>query len=359
MARRRTTKAKATEAPSDFITELVDELVKEGGPGTAQILGGDGLKIAVRGLISTRIVSLDRAIGRAGIPLGRLTIIHGPESSGKTTLALMLVAECQAMGGVVVYIDVEYKLDPEYAATLGVDLDRLVISQPPYLERVFAIIEKATLRARALRSKTGKRVPILIVLDSMNAAISKVQFEGDWDDADSYAPQARVYSQKLPKIIPIISKEDVAVLFISQIREKIGITFGNKDKVAGGKAPKFYASLMLDVGNMGKIKGEGADDDEKASKAFRTGQRTRVIVRKNQIAPPFKEAEFDIVYGKGVDLVGDIFDIAVAEGAIEKSGSWYSVGGKRLGQGKDNAKRNLTERDLLAGVCEAIGVKAP
>lgn len=345
--RRRTPKKEAFN-----VTGLIDSIVEDAGPGTAMLLSGGGLEIEIRGVISTRIAALDRAIGRGGVPLGRLTIIHGPESSGKTTLALHLVAECQAMGGIVLYIDKEYKLDPRYAADLGVDLGRLVISQPPYLEKVFAITEKAVVMAQEHRSRTGDRVPILIVLDSMNAAITKTQFEGDWDDSDSYGPMARVFSQKLPKIIPIIAREDVALVFISQIREKIGISFGNKDKIAGGKAPKFYSSLIMDIGNMGRIK-------EEDGKGKAPGQKSRVIVRKNQIAPPFLEAEFDIVYGSGADRIGSVVDVAVADGVIDKSGAWYSFNGKRLGHGRDAAKTSLAGSDMLADVCKAIGVKAP
>lgn len=355
MTRKR--RSKAGPKPEAFdVTGLVDAIVKEAGTGTAMLLSGGGMEIEIRGVISTRIPALDRAIGRGGVPLGRLTIIHGPESSGKTTLALHIVAECQAMGGIVIYIDKEYKLDPAYAKALDVDLDRLVISQPPYLEKVFAITEKAVIMAQEYRARTKVRVPILIVLDSMNAAITKSQFEGDWDDSESYGPMARVFSQKLPKLIPIVSREDVALVFISQIREKIGITFGNKDKIAGGKAPKFYSSLIMDIGNMGRIKGKGEDGED--SKEI-TGQKSRVIVRKNQIAPPFKEAEFDILYGEGADRIGSVLDIAVADGVVEKSGSWYSFEGKRLGQGRPAAKVNLAARGLLADVCAAIGVKAP
>jgi len=326
-----------------FLTEMVDALVEKGGEGSAQLLGSDCLALKIRGVLSTQCPTIDAAIGRGGVPLGRLTIIHGPESSGKTTLALHLVAECQRRGGVALYIDKEYKLDPDYAQAIGVDTKSLVISQPAYLEKVFEICEAACNMAGRHREATGERVPILIILDSMNAAISKEMFQDGWDD-QSMGSVARVYSQKLPKLMALISKEDVALVFISQVREKIGILYGNKETTAGGRAPKFYASLVMEVRRTGSIKEEKEDA---------TGNKCEVYVGKNQIAPPFKRAAFDVVYGLGIDYTAALMSRAEALKIIERTGSWYSVDGEKIGNGLAAAKATLAKTPALLKAIEA------
>jgi len=306
-----------------------------GGEGTAQLLGSKGLAIKIRGVLSTQCPAVDVAIGRGGIPLARLTILTGPEGCGKTTLALHLVAECQRQGGIAVYNDAEYKLDPDYAKKLGVNLDELMIIQPPYLERVFAVIETTVESAREMRIKMKRRIPILIVLDSMNAAISKAAYEGDWEQ-QQMADVARIYSQKLPKLIPLVSREDVALVFISQVREKIGVMFGDKEDTAGGRAPRFYASLIINV------KRVGSETDPKTN--IRMCDHNQAYIAKNQIAPPFRKAEFDIVYGKGVDYFASLIKVAVAKGLVKQNGQWYVWNGHKYGPGIKKAARILAQK---------------
>jgi len=339
-------KGSTPSGDSSMITALVDGIVKEFGAGKAQKFSDGGLKIALKGTISTQCPTIDAAIGRAGIPLGRLTIIQGPEAGGKTTLALHLVAECQRMGGVAAYIDAEYKLDPEYAAAIGVDMDRVAIFYPDHLEQAFSMMEKITAIAKKRREETGKAVPVLLVLDSMNAALSKAELEGDWDD-QHYAPQARVFSQNLKKIIPIVSKENVALVFISQIRQKIGVVFGNDEKTAGGNAPRFYASLMIDIRRIGSVK-EGDDI---------AGSRCKAKMTKNQIAAPFKTAEFEIHYGRGIDAELALIELAVERGIVEKAGAWYSFDGERIGQGKAKAADFLREHPKTFARIKAKAIK--
>jgi len=310
-----------------LLTEVLDELKGQDG---AQLLGSEDLSIKIKGVISTGCPSVDAAIGRGGIPRSRLTILHGQEGSGKTTLALHIVASCQQMGGIVVYIDKEYKLDPEYAAALGVNLDKVIIMQPSYLERVFQVIEQIIDKASEHRKKTGQSTPILVVLDSMNAAISKSQFDGTWDDKH-YAPQARVFSELMPKLMPKVSHEDVALLFISQIRKKIGVMFGSDEEICGGWAPKFYASLIMGITKLSATK----EDGEKVS------NRIRVECFKNQIYPPFKRAECEIVYGKGIDKERSLLWITEQKGIVQKNGAWYKYGKNKLGQGAAAAATNL------------------
>jgi len=317
---------------------LLNEVLESIGEG-AQLLGSEGLAIKVRGVISTQCVSIDAAIGRGGIPLGRLTILHGAEGSGKTTLALHIVAECQRQNGVAIYMDKEYKLDPDYARSgIGVDTSRLIIVQPPYLERVFDNCHKIIQKAAAHRTKTGKRVPILIVLDSMNAAITKAEFEGEWEDKHM-AQSARAFSQLLPKLMPQVHKEDVALLFISQIRQKFNVMFGNADEVAGGNAPKHWASLILKVTRLGANK----EGDEKVS------NKIRVECVKNQIAPPFKKAECDIVYGHGIDKESSLIWLAEKNGVIKRSGSTYTYADLKIAIGiKALAKKLKEDRKLFS-----------
>jgi len=340
----KSTKSKKTKKDARFSdfhgSPLSTENIKELLGGMRKDLGGEGVMLAdgedldveIRGVISTQCATLDHAIGRKGVPLGRLTILHGPEGCGKTTAALHICAEVQRIGGIAIFLDKEYKLDIDYAVALGIDRSRLFINQPNTLEEVFKYIEVAIAHAAKLRVKTGKRVPVVVVLDSMNAAITKAQFEGEWDD-HHMAPQARCYSQNLPKLMPIVYKEDVALVWISQIRQKMNVSFGNDEEIAGGKAPRFYASLIISIRRTGAVK----KDDE----AF--GNRTMALVQKNQIAPPFRKAEFVIKYGHGIDNERSILELGLKLDVVEKSGAWYSFRDDRLGQGLDNAANFLRE----------------
>lgn len=307
----------------DDIKEVLAGLRKDVGS-DVMLADGTDLDVSLRGVISTRCAVLDDAIGRGGVPLGRLTILHGPEGCGKTTLALQIVAECQQMGGIAIYLDKEYKLDMEYAEALGVDRGRLFIHQPPTLETAFEFMEAGIKHAVKLRERLGRRVPVCIVLDSMNAAITKAQFEGKWDQ-QHMAPQARGYSGGLPKLMPLVYKDDVALVWVSQVRQKMNVQFGNDEEIAGGKGPRFYASLIIHIKRIGSVK----KDDE----AY--GNITKAEVRKNQVAPPFKKCQFVIKYGHGIDNERAILDLAVDKDIVEKSGSWYAYKGDRIGQGLD------------------------
>lgn len=340
-----------TAKPKDKVVatamEGLDDIlsaVRASGDEHAMILGSASASLKIRGVISTQCPGLDTAIGRGGIPLARLTIIHGAEGSGKTTLMLHAVAEVQRLGGVAIYMDKEYKLDPDYAAALGVDTKRLIISQPSYLEQAFKVQEAAIVKAAELRAKTKRRVPILVVLDSMNAAITKAQLEGEWDDKHM-APQARAYSSGLPKLIPMVSREDVALCWISQVRKKMNVSYGDDDEIAGGKAPRFYASLIIHIKRIGSVK----VGDEKVA--------NRVIAecKKNQIAPPFKQAEFNIRYGHGIDAEMSLLETALEMKILEKSGASYSYNGERIAMGAVNAADKLRERPEWAAEIAAAG----
>ncbi len=268
-------------------------------------------------------------------------VVH---NCGKTTIALHLVAEVQRMGGVALYLDKEYKLDMDYAEKIGVDRSRLFLRQPDTLEEAFKFKAAVIRHAAALRDRLKRRVPIVIVLDSMNAAITKAQFEGDWD-SDFYAPQARVYSKNLPRLMPVVYKEDVALIWISQVRKKMNVTFGNDEEIAGGNAPKFYASLIISIRRIGGVK----KDDE----AF--GNVTLVKVTKNQVAPPFKKCQFIIKYGDGIDNERSILELGLKRSVVEKAGAWYSFEGERLAQGLDNSATSLREHpDLRERIWEAV-----
>ena len=277
--------------------------------------------------IPTGALSLDIALGIGGIPRGRIIEIFGPESSGKTTLALHAIAEAQKLGGEAAFIDAEHALDPVYAKHLGVDIDNLIVSQPDTGEQALEIAEALT-RSGAID---------IIVVDSVAALVPKAEIDGDMGDAH-VGLQARLMSQALRKLAGVINKSKTVIIFINQLREKVGIMFGNPETTPGGRALKFYASVRLDIRKVENIKVDGEV----------TGARARVKVIKNKVAPPFREAEFDIVYGKGISKEGNIVDLAVNLGFIEKSGAWFSYKGDKIGQGRENAKQYLKEHKDVA-----------
>ncbi len=286
--------------------------------------------------VSTGSITLDHALGIGGVPRGRVIEIFGPESSGKTTLATQIVAEAQKLGGQCAYIDAEHAFDPTYAAQLGVDTDSLLISQPDTGEQALEIVDMLV-RSGALD---------VVVIDSVAALVPKAEIEGEMG-ASHMGVQARLMSQALRKLTGSISRTRTVVIFINQIREKIGVMFGSPETTTGGRALKFYASVRLDIRRIGAIK-EGQEV---------VGNRTRVKVVKNKVAPPFREAEFDIIYGEGVSMLSELVDLALAHEIIQKSGSWFSYGDERIGQGRDAAKQWL--RDNEAARADVIGrVKA-
>jgi recombination protein RecA len=287
--------------------------------------------------ISTTSLSLDAAIGVGGVPRGRIVEIYGPESSGKTTLALHIVAEAQKAGGVAAYIDAEHAMDADYAGKLGVDVDQLLISQPDSGEQALEIAE-------ALVRSNGIDV---IVVDSVAALVPRAELDGEMGDSLP-GLQARLMSQALRKLTAIVAQSNTCFIFINQIREKIGVMFGNPETTTGGRALKFYSSLRLDIRRIGAIK----DGDRVA------GNRTKVKVAKNKVAPPFRECEFDIMYGEGISREGDLLDLAVVQRAVEKSGAWFSYKGERLGQGRENAKQALKDNpEVLRKIERDVKVK--
>ena len=287
--------------------------------------------------ISTTSLSLDAAVGVGGVPRGRIVEIYGPESSGKTTLALHIVAEAQRAGGVAAYIDAEHAMDADYAGKLGVDIDQLLISQPDSGEQALEIAE-------ALVRSNGVDV---IVVDSVAALVPRAELDGEMGDSLP-GLQARLMSQALRKLTAIVAQSNTCFIFINQIREKIGVMFGNPETTTGGRALKFYSSLRLDIRRIGAIK----DGDRVV------GNRTKVKVAKNKVAPPFRECEFDIMYGEGISREGDLLDLAVVQRAVEKSGAWFSYKGERLGQGRENAKQALKDNpEVLRKVERDVKVK--
>ena len=307
------------------IDAAVSQIEKQFGKGAIMRLGArDVVPIAV---IPTGALSLDAALGVGGVPRGRVIEIFGPESSGKTTLALQVIARAQKAGGMAAFIDAEHALDPVYAGKLGVDIDNLLISQPDYGEQALEITE-ALVRSGAVD---------VLVVDSVAALVPKAELDGEMGDSH-VGLQARLMSQALRKLTGVVSKSRTALIFINQIREKIGVMFGSPETTTGGRALKFYSSVRVDIRRIAAIK-----DGETV-----IGNRTRAKVVKNKVAAPFREAEFDIMYGEGISVTGDLIDLAVERNVVEKSGSRYSYQGERIGQGRENAKQYLAEHpDML------------
>ncbi len=307
----------------------VGQIEKQFGKGSIMRLGGKDA-IAPIPAISTGSISLDWALGVGGLPRGRVIEIFGPESSGKTTLALQTIAQAQRLGGVAAFIDAEHALDAKYAQRLGVDLENLLVSQPDNGEQALEITE-------VLIRSNGVDV---VVVDSVAALVPRAEIEGEMGEAQM-GLQARLMSQALRKLTGVVSKSKTCLIFINQLREKIGVMFGNPETTTGGRALKFYSSVRVDIRRIGAIK-----DGETM-----VGGRTRVKVVKNKVAPPFREAEFDIMYGEGISREGDLLDQGVERKIVEKSGTWFSYGGERLGQGRENAKAFLKQNpDLAAGL---------
>src|SRR5579862_9276877 len=296
------------------------QIEKQFGKGSIIRLGSQA-EVAVPA-ISTGSISVDYALGIGGFPRGRISEIFGPESSGKTTVALQVVAEAQKVGGMAAYIDVEHALDPAYARKLGVDIDNLLVSQPDYGEQALEITNALI---------TSGSIDVLVV-DSVAALVPKAELDGEMGDS-FMGVHARLMSQAMRKLTGIVSKSNTCLIFINQIREKIGVMFGNPETTTGGRALKFYSSIRADIRRIAAIK----DGD------VVTGNRTKVKIVKNKMAPPFREAEFDIIYGEGISKEGDLIDLGVAQNLVEKSGSWYSYKGERIGQGRENARQFLKD----------------
>ena len=321
-------------APSKEKTSSVDNAInqiqRQFGKGSIMRLGSKETENVP--VIPTGALSLDIALGVGGLPKGRITEVYGPESSGKTTLALQVVAMAQKQGGTAAFIDAEHALDTSYAERLGVDIDNLLISQPDYGEQALEIAE-ILIRSNGID---------VIVIDSVAALVPKAEIDGNVGDAH-VGLQARLMSQAMRKFTGVLNRSNTVLIFINQIRMKIGVMFGNPETTTGGNALKFYSSLRLDIRKIGQIK-EGNDI---------IGNRTKVKVVKNKVAPPFKQAEFDIIYGEGISRIGDLLDLATNLEIVEKSGSWYSYKEERIGQGRENSKRFLTDNKEMAAEIES------
>ena len=321
----------ANEEKKKALDAAIAKLEKDFGKGTVMKLGDPKAQVAVE-TIPTGSLSLDLALGLGGVPRGRVVEVYGPESSGKTTVALHMIAEVQKRGGIAGFIDAEHALDPVYAKNIGVDIDELYISQPDSGDQALEITE-TMVRSGAMD---------IIVVDSVAALVPKQEIEGDMGDSH-VGLQARLMSQALRKLTPVISKSNCVVIFINQLREKVGVMFGNPETTTGGRALKFYASIRMDVRRTETLKQSGD----------MVGNRTRVKIVKNKIAPPFKEAELDIMFGKGISKEGDILDLAVDCKLVSKSGAWYAYNGDKIGQGRENAKVYLKEHPEVMEQLEA------
>jgi recombination protein RecA len=327
---------------SKAIDMAFGQIEKQFGKGSIMRLGQkDGIQPMP--FISTGSISLDWALGIGGIPRGRVVEIFGPESSGKTTLTLQTIAQAQKAGGVAAFIDAEHALDAQYARKIGVDLDNLLVSQPDNGEQALEIAE-VLIRSNAVD---------IVVVDSVAALVPRAEIEGDMGDA-SMGMQARLMSQALRKLTGVVAKSKTTLIFINQLREKIGVMFGNPETTTGGRALKFYSSVRIDIRRIGAIK-----DGESV-----VGSRTRAKIVKNKVAPPFREAEFDMMYGEGISKEGDLLDQGVEHNIIEKSGTWFSYGSERMGQGRENAKQFLKNNPDTAATIEgrlrvAMGLAAP
>ena len=317
----------------------IAQIEKQYGKGSVMKLGDQSANMGID-VVPTGSLSLDLALGLGGMPRGRIIEVFGPESSGKTTVALHIVAEIQKRGGIAGFIDAEHALDPTYAKNIGVDIDNLYISQPDCGEQALEITE-TMVRSGAVD---------VVIVDSVAALVPKAEIDGEMGDSHM-GLHARLMSQALRKLTAVVSKTNCVVIFINQLREKVGVVFGNPEVTTGGRALKFYASVRLDVRRIDTLRQGGEI----------VGNRTRVKIVKNKVAPPFKEAEFDIVFGKGISKVGDILDLAVANDIVDKSGAWYAYNGNKIGQGRENAKAYLENNTAICDeieqkVREAVGV---
>lgn len=330
-----------TEEKMRALDAAISQIEKSFGKGSVMKLGeGQAMNVET---VPTGSLSLDIALGVGGVPKGRIIEVYGPESSGKTTVALHMVAEVQKRGGIAGFIDAEHALDPVYAKNIGVDIDNLYISQPDNGEQALEITE-TMVRSGAID---------IVIVDSVAALVPKAEIDGDMGDSHM-GQQARLMSQAMRKLTAVVSKTGCIVIFINQLREKIGVMFGNPETTTGGRALKFYASIRMDVRRGEQIK-QGGDV---------IGNHTRIKIVKNKVAPPFKEAEFDIMYGKGISTVGDVIDLAANKNVIVKSGAWYAYNGEKIGQGRENAKLYLEEHPEIFAevdrkVREAYGIITP
>src|SRR5882757_7131762 len=320
----------AADDRSRAVELALSQIEKQFGKGSIMRLGSKEAIVPIS-TISTGSISFDAALGVGGVPRGRVVEIFGPESSGKTTITLQIIAEAQKAGGLAAFVDAEHALDPAYAKKLGVDIDNLLISQPDYGEQALEIVE-ALVRSGAID---------VLVVDSVAALVPKAELDGEMGEAQM-GLQARLMSQALRKLTGAVSKSRTCLICINQLREKIGVMFGNPETPTGGRALKFYASVRMDIRRIASIK----DGD------VVIGGRTRVKVVKNKVAPPFREAEFDVMYGEGISRFGDLIDLGVDKRIIEKSGAWFAYGGERLGQGRENAKQFLRENPDIARTIE-------
>ena len=308
----------------------LSQIEKQFGKGAVMKLGDNNAKMAVE-VVPTGSLSLDLALGVGGLPKGRIVEVYGPESSGKTTVALHMVAEVQKRGGIAGYVDAEHAMDPTYAKALGVDIDNLYISQPDDGEQALEITE-TMVRSGAID---------IVIVDSVAALVPRAEIEGEMGDSHM-GLQARLMSQALRKLTGITNKSNCTVVFINQLREKIGVTFGNPETTTGGRALKFYSSIRMEIRKADVLK-QGTEI---------VGNRTKVKVAKNKVAPPFRTAEFDIIYGKGISKEGDILDLAADVDIVNKSGAWYAYGGAKIGQGRENAKSYLREHPAVCAEVE-------